>query len=190
MTQEYLFQPKFLDRQANYVEGDYIKNCFETNVECNKPTSGIISSYFTYDINEKKIIMLNQRTSPSPENFKSLSQTISSSLALYRLLAIFGPQNLSSDGYKSVWKITLKHKDTGNILTLYDFKGAFLFGSEFSLFFGDISLLKNNNSPFGNMKVIQDIPESFKNDILKLLNLICSDESPHPYDGCVAGSIA
>jgi hypothetical protein len=34
------------------------------------------------------------------------------------------------------------------------------------------------------------MPDSFKNDIIGLLNLICCDESHHPYDDIDAGSIA
>jgi hypothetical protein len=186
----YLFQPKFLDRNANYDEGNHIIKSFEVEFELKFPTCGNIESYFAYDTNEKKIIMNKKRIYPFPENQISLHKTISSSFALYRLLAIFGPLKLSSDGYKSVWNIALKHKETENILTLYDYKGAFSIGSEFSEGFGDLPFNNDKDSFFGNIKIIQNIPEPFKNDIIRLLNLICSDESPHPYDGCVAGSIA
>jgi hypothetical protein len=190
MSREYLIQPKFLDRNANYGEGNYLKESFETEFDFDSPTCGNIGSYFVYDTNEKKIIMNKERIFPLEDNQMSLSRTISSSFALYRLLAILGPLKLTSDGYKSIWYIRLKHKETDNIFTLYDYKGAFSIGSEFVEFFGDPSLINDKKSFFGKMKTIQSIPESFKNDILRLLNLICSDESPHPYDGCVAGSIA
>jgi hypothetical protein len=176
MPQNYIIQPEYgLDRNADYKLGNYVKHSFRPikpeEISSNIAfTCGNIKNFFAYDIEKKEVIVVNEHVYPLPEHLKSIYETISSPLVLYRLLAIFGPMNICSDGYKSVWNFTFMHEETKSILTLYDYKGAFSFGSEFSN--------------------ISQVPDSFKKDLLKLFNLICSNQSPHPYDRCVAGSVA
>ena len=102
------------------------------------------------------------------DNSEGLSKVIPSALALYRALCLFKCHVLSEGprGYKFIWSINLEHKATGEVLGLGEWKGAF------DIFSKDI----------GN--------QEFFNDVLELLNLLISDECPHPYDGCVAGSVA
>lgn len=173
MSDNYLIQPKLHnERNADYEKSKYIKNTFTlvdpTIIEC--MTCGNINYHFVFDKDGSKFKIIDEWKFPLPPNQKSMSSTISSALALYRLMAIFGPMKIMSDSYKSVWDFALKHQSSGKIITLYDYKGAFSFGSEFSN--------------------IKEVPEELKNDLVELLNLICSDQSPHPYDGTVAGSIA
>jgi hypothetical protein len=173
MELEYIIQPNlFCERNANYEKQKYITSVFTNGNYNDVPhfTCGNIKIHFVYDKNTSKFKIINKSIYPLPDDCVSTSNVISSALVLYRLLAIFGPMTITSDRYKSVWNVVLYHYSTKKIITLYDYKGAFSFGSEFSN--------------------IEDVPESLLNDIIELLNLICSDESPHPYDGCVAGSIA
>ena len=98
---------------------------------------------------------------------------ISSALLLYRLLCLFGsPVQVvpKDDQYKCIWWVTLEHKKSHQILQFGEWKAA-------------AGIWTTYHS-------IEKMPASFKADILELLNLIVSRTCPHPYDGCVAGSVA
>lgn len=102
----------------------------------------------------------------------NMNEIMSSALLLYRLLCLFKCQVISygPEGYKSVWWITLKHKQSGEILQFGEWKGAAGIWTKF------------HNT--------DELPEPYKQDVLDLLNVIYSENCPHPYDGCVAGSVA
>lgn len=99
-----------------------------------------------------------------------LYHIISSSLLLYRLLCLFRCTVHSEGpcGYKAVFDVTLLHKETGKKIAFTEWKGA-----------AEVFL-----------DTIPDAEEPYARDMLELLNLLCSMECPHPYDGVVAGAVA
>lgn len=106
-------------------------------------------------------------------NSPSNASIISSSLALYRLMCIFGSPPIMpvrSELYKTLWEYPLKHRATGICLTLLDYKAGFTI-----------------NTLFSDEK---DLPSDFASDMLDLLNFLVSDQVTHPYDGTVAGTVA
>jgi len=106
------------------------------------------------------------------EDYASISEAISSAMLLYRLLCHYKCTVISEgpDGYKTVWWVTLKHKATGEMLTFGEWKGA-----------------AGVWTKFVHQK---EAPKVFIKDMLLLLEELCAQDCPHPYDRCVAGSIA
>lgn len=89
---------------------------------------------------------------------------------LARLCAMFEGLHIAVGGqsfYKTTWQVALRHKESGLLLTLYDYKGAFSYG-------GPVGLLT----------------EEYKRDAKALIAALSNDRFPHPYDGCVVGEIA
>jgi len=100
----------------------------------------------------------------------SLSEAISSALALYRMLCLWkcAVQSEGPEGYKVVWSVPLKNKLTGEVVAFGEYKGGFqLFSRAHSC---------------ADLKCAAQL--------IDLLNLICGPKCPHPYDGTVAGSVA
>lgn len=135
------------------------------------------------------------------DKFPLMSSVISSALLLYRLLCLFGspaaqhaqlklpatiianrrilwdnpavkvePASGDDGHYKCIWWFTLRHKKTGEYLELGEWKGA---PGIWTKYHG-----------------ADEMPKSFRQDTLLLLNELCSPDCPHPYDGLVAGSVA
>lgn len=99
-------------------------------------------------------------------------ERVSAPMLLGRLCALFMGLKIEAAGqrdYKVTWTTVLKHKETGKILTFYDWKGSASFGSD----------------AYG-----EDAPESFIRDVRTLLDVLANPKCPHPYDGCVVGEIA
>ncbi len=107
-----------------------------------------------------------------PKDSIGMYQVFSSALLLYRLLCLFKAQVVSEgpEGYKCVWWITLQHKETGDCLMFGEWKGA-----------AGIWTVYHSH---------EELKDSFKQDILELLDLLAANDCPHPYDGTVAGSVA
>lgn len=105
----------------------------------------------------------------------SISDIMSSALWLYRIACSFDvrPVIAGPEGYKVAWQVTFKHNATGQILTLYDYKGGFSFGST-----------------YGTMARTEHPNPAFLDDVMDLLNYLSGDDCVHPYDGVVAGSVA
>lgn len=106
------------------------------------------------------------------KNYDMMSSVISSAMLLYRLLCHFECPVMTEgpEGYKCIWWVTLKHKETGELLTLGEWKGA---AGTWTKYHSD-----------------KELPAAFKKDILALLNELCAKDCPHPYDGTVAGCVA
>ena len=105
--------------------------------------------------------------------FYGMPDAISSALLLYRLLCLFGGKVTvvpKKHQYKCIWWFTLKHKETGEYLQFGEWKGAAGIWTRFHS--------------------AEELPASYKADILTLLNELVSKNTPHPYDGCIAGSVA
>lgn len=175
----YLVQPKlYAERKADYATGKSINEKWkpissEESFEKNPfGFCGNIGNSLAVDIKTKKLIFLDGYSRPN-ENQASLYEAISAALAMYRTICIVDKPIIESEGasgYKFPWSISLEHVETGEIFMLSEWKGAFSISTKF-------------NSQ-------EDLPESYKNDIEEFLNLLLSDKSPHPYDGCTAGMVA
>lgn len=154
-------EPNVYDRvykEANkweFVEPPEIGMC--GNV---RPSYNTIANEFTFE------------GSQFDENRIGMYNVISSALLLYRLMCIFecNVKSAGREGYKCMWWITLKHKETGEFLQFGEWKGAAGIWTKF------------------HSK--DELPKEYKRDVILLLNELCSQDCPHPYDGCVAGSVA
>lgn len=109
------------------------------------------------------------KTEYGAKNQKSFLDLVSAPMLLARLVAsgcipIIDGQN----GYKVTWRVALKHKETGYVMTFYDYKGAASYGSH-------CDGLENT---------------AFIKDALTLIKTVINPHFPHPYDGCVVGEIA
>ena len=170
---KYLVQPKFVDdRRADYETGKYLQDAFE----CLKTSNHSFNGNISYNIGVHKETMkikFFSRMVYGNQDYVSLHQAIPASLALYRTICMFPNPRVfteGSEGYKVTWGIILKHRKTGALLEIREWKGAFGIGTTYTN--------------------INDLPEEFKKDMEIFLNLLLSDKSPHPYDGLVAGSVA
>lgn len=97
---------------------------------------------------------------------------ISSHLALYRLISAFQSSPLTSqcDFYKVNWEYVLRHKKTGKLFILGEWKGGFQI--------------------FTPYHKASDLPKIYKKDAERLLTALVSDEWPIGYDGVLAGDVA
>lgn len=107
-----------------------------------------------------------------PATHVSSYEQISSALALYRTVSLFkcGSGAERCDFYKMNWEVILKHKKTGLLLSLGEWKGGF------QIF----------TSGYG----VKELPKTYACDVKKLLTLLASDVCPIGYDGVVAGTVA
>lgn len=102
----------------------------------------------------------------------SLGQRVNAPFLLARLCAAFNGLQIQVGGqedYKTTWSTVLVHIDTGYVVTFYDWKGGASLGS----------------NVYG-----KDIPAEFLKDVRALVEALCDDRFPHPYDGCVVGEEA
>ena len=177
-VKEYLVQPQmYADRKANYDLGQIInkkwkaisgKKTLEINPE---GTCANIGTEMQVNINTKKIKFSDQNQKDT--KYVTLYESISAALALYRTICMINRPKVETEGakgYKFTWRINLLHVETGEVFGISEWKGGFGIWTKFY-----------------NKK---QLPESFKNDIEEFMNLLLSEESPHPYDGCTAGAVA
>lgn len=179
MKKEYLVQPEMYgERKADYKKGEEInkkwkpissKEAYEKNPN---GTCGNIGSHITVNAKTRKVKFNKDFTFDDKENL-NLHEVISSAFALYRIICMIENPIVETEGaagYKTPWKVQLIHVETGNILGIFEWKGAFGIWTKFH----------NPN----------ELPASYKKDVAELLNLMFSDRSPHPYDNCTAGIVA
>ncbi len=100
------------------------------------------------------------------------NKQISSALALYRAVSLFkcGCEEKTQDYYKCNWSVTIKHKLTGKLLMLGEWKGGFQIFTEAS----------------GK----QELPREFIKDVEEFLTFFVSNRVAIGYDGVIAGSVA
>ena len=179
MAKEYLVQPQMYgDRKADYETMESInkkwkpitsKEAFE---KFPKGFSGNIGMHVATDKKTLKV-KIDEEYAYNSKTHVSLSNVISSALALYRIICMIKTpivETEGADGYKVPWSVHLIHVETGEILGVSEWKGAFGIWTRFYK--------------------IDELPESYKNDVIELLDLMFSDKSPHPYDNCTAGIVA
>lgn len=125
-----------------------------------------------FDTEKNKFFFESTKHKGNRDKDLSMWQVISSPFLLYRLLTTFKApvETLGPEGYKCIWWITLKHKETGEVLSFGEWKGAAGIWTRF------------HSST--------ELPKAFKRDTLEILNYLVSDTCAHPYDGLVAGSVA
>lgn len=95
-------------------------------------------------------------------------EAISSAMLMYRLACLF-PGKITTDGqegYKFVWSMHFKHVETGEVIGFGEWKGGALFWTQTT----------------SNKELIRDLKT--------LIEILISDNCPHPYDGLVAGRVA
>ena len=98
-----------------------------------------------------------------------LSNVISSPMLLYRLRCLFPFCEVEqADGYKGVWSVSLRHKRTNRQAEFTEEKGAVVV--------------------CGDATIGED--KATTQDLLDLMELLCSNCCPHTYDGTVAGCVA
>lgn len=73
-------------------------------------------------------------------------------------------------GYKTTWTAILTHRESGNVVTFYDWKGGVSYGS--------------------NVRAIKGADKKFIKDLRALLKVLADERFPHPYDGCCVGEEA
>lgn len=186
MSQEnYFVQPElYAERDADYSEGEYLNSVFtpitQDEIFKDGTTSGNLSYEMAFKKNSDGSLAFEVLTG---DKFDSVfgkkathireSYVISSALALYRLVCMFNKpivECLGAAGYKVPWTLGLKHNATGTVINMREWKGAFGFGTKFGS--------------------VDDAPKEFLDDLCRLMNLLVSDRSPHPYDGVTAGGVA
>ncbi|GJJ05901.1 hypothetical protein Clacol_000088 [Clathrus columnatus] len=115
-----------------------------------------------YNINSREVDVVNGTA--------NLTTIISSSLLFYRLLCHFPGSNRNINNeppITSVWQVKLQHKVNGASILFMDNRGLF-----------DIRVNGEEEA------------KDVMNGIVGLVNVLCSDECCHPYDGVVAGCAA
>lgn len=109
-------------------------------------------------------------------NNKPFYEAVDAPYLLAKLVAGYRGLNVNAEGqeaYKVTWMVVLRHKETGAIVTFYDWKGGSSFGS-------DIMPALAESVGY----------RSFKVDLTNLLKALTHKNFPHPYDGCSIGEIA
>jgi hypothetical protein len=175
MRKNYLVQPDYLaERKADYETAEYLRGAFEVVSTNNLAgTCGNLASSMMVNKRTKKLETVERKAFEDTPTHSALYEATPSCLFLYRLICIFQSPRIQidgADGYKSVWEMAIKHRATGEIFGLGEHKAAVSFWS------------KHYQE--------KDVPKKAMKDFLKLMNLILSDKSPHPYDGVTAGSVA
>ena len=158
------------DRTGNYALRDKINEVWEFTTDQDRETNGNINSRFYFNIKKQTFEFSDESGLYFNKNYASISRMISPALLLYRLIATFFGAPRCEDNYKMIWHYTVKHKPSGKLLTLSEWKGA---------------------AGFWLPDVYHDkLTREFKDDIIALMNYLVSDKCAHPYDNLVAGSVA
>lgn len=185
MSHEYLTNPPYIaDRTADYDAQEKINEAFRClgpedeeykniyslcgNIHdsffINKETKKAFASKADYFSNERKQLEITH---------ERLYKAMSAALLLYRTICVIKSPHVftdGADGYKVPWKIYLYHNKTKKILCISEWKGAISFRTEFHS--------------------MNEVPDEFLKDMLLFMDTVFGDNSPHPYDSLVAGSVA
>lgn len=169
---EYVVKIPYLTERLGYKEykaARQIASKFEASE--GDDFCGNLAMEYVVDTKTKELTHINWKNRDF-ERHDSVSCLMPSGMWLYRLMCLYQlkVESLGPAAYKLVWSTVLLHKETGIKIMFYEWKGAFTFGVQPNL--------------------SSKVPKKFKQDLLKLLRLLASNEIPHPYDGTVAGSVA
>ena len=109
------------------------------------------------------VIMMEQTT------YTYTFQVFSSPMLLYRLRCLFPSCEVKQGGgYFGVWRVSLRHKRTRCRADFEDFKGGAMVHED---------------------PVMVEMDEAAAQDLLDLIELLCSNCCPHTCDGLVAGCL-
>lgn len=185
MSKNYLTNPDYnSERTADYDAGIRINEDFKclgpedeeykkidglcgnihSDFYINKETKKAYVSKFDYFSDERREL---------EETHERLYSAMSAALLLYRTICVMKNPHVFTDGcegYKVPWEIFLYHKKTKKVLCVSEWKGAISFRTEFHS--------------------LDEVPNDFLEDMLFFMDTVFGDNSPHPYDGTVAGSVA
>jgi hypothetical protein len=132
------------------------------------------SSNFSLDLKVSKAGKFSYKTTSEKENWKATSNkqiydVMPSAMWLYRLGCTFqfNVEFAGPEGYKHIWSASFRHTASDAQLHFYEWKGGFTLGAS------------------GNIT-----DQTFRQDVLDLLNYLASNTCLLPYDGVVAGYIA
>lgn len=165
----YIFQSELMRERGSdkdYSKMREVAGAFEAVSELPESFSGNCYSGMHYDLKTEKVKItkydFHDETKISP------CEMLPSSHVLYSLLCMYQCKVHSEgpDGYKGVWSVALKHKESGQVVVFREWKGAFSLGCS-------------------NM-----FEESTARDMCKLVELMVKGQVLHPYDGTFAGSVA
>ena len=169
----YHFQPTYAQERApNQIWQDQVVAKWEVQKRATN-MHGNINMILRFDKRINRFLFLDDWPKSIKERAYHLSfyEVISSAFLLYRLICIgFYPQPFDKDGYKTLWTVGLKHRETGHNVSLSDYKAG------------------SNLASFVSEKT--DMPPVFERDLLELLDFLVSNQLVHPYDLTVAGSVA
>jgi len=178
--QNYLVQPDYLgERKANYKAGEEINKKFRMisskEVHANGGVNGNVGGSVIVNRKTLKVTISDDfmARTDKQKTHAGLYQTISSALALYRIICMFKKPKIElqgAEGYKCPWFAYFQHKSTGAYIALGEWKGAFGIWTAFN-----------------DAKELQG---ELREDVISLLNLLISDRAPHPYDELTAGGVA
>ncbi len=157
----------------NRAKNDSIREKLESDFQVVQD----VPDYSGYHIDFRVILKTNKIKEYSDlgqlglDQYVGIHKLIPSALVMYRLVCTFGKElNIEyGDSYKSVWSTQLRHKETGIIINIYDFKGAFSIN-----FVMDSMYSEEDYSKVGKL----------------FLKLISDKNFTHTYDQTVAGSVA
>lgn len=171
VNEAYIIQPEYIqDRNGDgiYAKAAKITAKWVPSQE-NEGGNGNVRPTFNEKTGE---FLFSTLHSEFKNGYCGMYKVMSSAMLLYRLLCLFQAKVTSEgpDGYKCIWWITLRHKRTDETVTFGEWKGA-------------AGIWTKHLS-------INELSETYKADLLELLNLLYSKTCPHPYDGLVAGSVA
>ena len=179
MSNNYLINPNYSLERVDQTVQDRVNLQtvkWEPQEKTLENSSGNVASNLRYSIETKKFEYRKTATLEQwveeYNKYPPMCKVISSALLLYRLLCLFKTTVTTEGpaGYKCTWWVTLKHKESGESLMFGEWKGAAGIWTR-----------------FGEYKELSD---SFREDTLALINELCAEDCPHPYDGTVAGSVA
>ncbi len=161
-----------MERQADYNQSKLVSELFEAVPKDFDGGHGNLCGQLVVNRKSKKSKFTKDYSKAcEDERCSGFYSALPSALLMYRLACLFqgNIKACGQDGYKFTWQFALKHKKSGQIICFGEWKGGSLFWTQFNL---------------------SDVPNDFKADILKLIDVLVSDTCPHPYDGLVAGSVA
>ena len=167
---QFAVNPSYVqERTGNYDRRDAIRQNWQFS-KGEVSGCGNINSTCFFDTEKQTFIFSNDYLHSDKAKFIPMYRIMSPALLLYRLIATFFGSPKCSDGYKSIWDYTIKHTATGKQLNFSEWKGAIGFWLPETDY--------------------RKLTESFRNDLIELLNYLISDECAHPYDNLVAGCVA
>lgn len=163
-----------MDRMADYETAEILQSKFKSVMpKGGGGVNGNISYNFLVNKKTFKTKVVEGAYKNKGDKYYMLYEMMSSALMLYRLICMFPNPKVvcvGSVGYKVPWEMFFKHKETGYIICMSEWKGSFSLRTE--------------------CYDIKDMPLSLQKDMCMLFDLLFSNNSPHPYDHTVAGSCA